>query len=194
MQTWSEALMDSDSWTSHLPPSQISAEEYDALPEEVARRIEVVDGRSIMSPSPSVQHQLLVLGLAAELRSRRPDGLRVVFDIDVRLVDVPLRVRRPDIVVCRVDPAKDVVLRPQHVALVVEVVSPNSVATDRLHKAAEYAAAGIAHYWRVEMDPLAVHTYALERLGYVETGVHRGRLLAERPFPVEIELEGLLLR
>jgi Uma2 family endonuclease len=40
-----------------------------------------------------------------------------------------------------------------HCALVVEVMSPGSVTTDQTDKPAEYAAARILHYWRLEQDP-----------------------------------------
>ena len=194
MQTWSEAM--DTGWTSHLLPPEITAEEYDALPEEVARRIEVVDGRIIVSPSASLLHQLIVAGLLTELRSQRPVGPRVVGEVDVRLADVPLRIRKPDVIVFHGDLETDLahaILRPEHVSLVVEVVSPNSVTIDRLHKFGEYAAAGIANYWRIETDPLEVHTYALAKRAYRETGVHKGRLVTDRPFPVDVDLDALLL-
>ena len=177
----------------HLLRRAISAEEYDALPEEVARRIEVIDGRIMMSPSPSLLHQLLVLGMAGALKAQCPAGLRVVCDFDLRLADEPLHVRRPDMMIFNADPAVVSILRPEHLTLVVEVVSPNSVTTDRLHKAAEYAAAGIPHYWRVELDLLEARTYAVTPLGYRETGMHKGRLVTAEPFTVEIDLEALLL-
>jgi Uma2 family endonuclease len=51
--------------------------------------------------------------------------------------------------------------------------APGTQTADRLHKPAEYAAAGIEHYWRVETLPeVAVHTYRLADSGsYVASGV-----------------------
>ncbi len=192
MQPWSKAMTHSDAWMSNLPPSQINAEEYDALPEDVARRIEVVDGRIIMSPSPSRTHQRLTRHLANALERLCPDMLQVDTDVDLRLADVVLQIRRPDIVVYRADLSDEAILRPEHVMLVVEVVSPNSISTDRIHKPAEYSASGIGHYWLVEMEPLEVHTFETVPLGYRETGVHRDRLAVDQPFPVEIDLSSLL--
>jgi Uma2 family endonuclease len=42
------------------------------------------------------------------------------------------------------------ILRPEHCLLVVEVMSPNSIIADQTDKPAEYAAAGIEYFWRVE--------------------------------------------
>ncbi|MBW1597436.1 Uma2 family endonuclease [Streptomyces sp. JJ38] len=86
------------------------------------------------------------------------------------------------------------------VALVVEVVSPGSRQEDRVRKPAMFAAAGVPYYWRVERgtdDLPEVHTYWLHRdLGaYVpapEHPVHRGKLLVESPFAVEVDLHGLV--
>jgi Uma2 family endonuclease len=62
---------------------------------------------------------------------------------------------------------------PKDVELAVEVAGPHTQTTDRLHKPAEYATAGIEHFWRVEIAPnVAVHTYRLADTGrYAATGV-----------------------
>ena len=185
MQIWSVAPPGAEPWMDVLPPPEIGAEQYEAWPEDLVRWIEVVDGRLIMAPRHSLLHQLVVVGLAIALRSQRPGGLRVVHQVDLRLAEVPLHIRRPDIVVYRADLPDDADPRPEDVSLAIEVVAPDSVTADRLHKPAEYAAAGIAHYWRVETDPLVVHTS--------DRGVHKGRLVTDQPFPVDVDLEALLL-
>lgn len=65
---------------------------------------------------------------------------------------------------------------PSQVVLAVEVVSRGSESTDRDVKPREYAAAGIEHYWRVEIDPeIVVNTFRLgDRATYVQTGVFSG--------------------
>ncbi len=56
---------------------------------------------------------------------------------------------------------------PDEVALAVEIVSESSRGMDRILKPGHYAAAGIPHYWRVELTPeLTVHTF--------ELGLHGG--------------------
>jgi Putative restriction endonuclease len=58
---------------------------------------------------------------------------------DVRLQDVPLTNRRPDVVVYRADTIDVSSTRPEHVLLVAEIVSPGSETTDRIVKLDQYA-------------------------------------------------------
>ena len=78
---------------------------------------------------------------------------------------MPLNNRRPDVTVYRADSIDVSPTRPEHVLLVVEVVSPGSETTDRIVKADQYAKAGIQFYWRVEQAatgaPL-LYTYVLD--------------------------------
>jgi Uma2 family endonuclease len=88
-------------------------------------------------------------------------------------------------------------LRPADVLLVVEIVSPGSVSMDRLVKPAQYAAAGIPAYWRVETDPVSLTAYTLPfgTSSYAEVGTWTSAdvvRLAE-PFPVEIDLARLVV-
>ncbi|WP_258314536.1 Uma2 family endonuclease [Streptomyces sp. Act143] len=86
------------------------------------------------------------------------------------------------------------------VALVVEVVSPGSRQDDRVRKPALFATNKVPYYWRVELDrnqKLAVHEYWLnaDTLTYFPAPshpVHHDKLVTELPFPVEIDLDGLV--
>lgn len=114
-------------------------------------------------------------------------------DVDLRLQDVPLTNRMPDVIVYRSSAIDVTPTRPSHVLLVVEVVSPGSETTDRVVKAQQYAAAGIQFYWRVEMAAEAtpvLHTHVLDPAAgaYRSTGAHTGRLAAQVPFSVTIDL------
>lgn len=114
-------------------------------------------------------------------------------DFDVRLQDVPLTNRRPDVVVYRADTIDITPTRPEHVLLVAEVVSPGSGTTDRIVKVDQYAKAGIAFYWRIEQTatgiPL-VYTYVLDLATktYRDGDVFTGVIKVAAPFPVEIDL------
>jgi hypothetical protein len=57
-------------------------------------------------------------------------GMDANSDFDVRLQDVPLTNRRPDVVVYRADTIDITPTRPEHVLLAVEIVSPGSETTD----------------------------------------------------------------
>ncbi|WP_116204472.1 hypothetical protein [Amycolatopsis circi] len=91
------------------------------------------------------------------------------FDVDLRLRDVPLLNRRPALVVYDAD------------------------------LPAEYAAAGIPQFWRIEnttdeVGGLTVFSYRLDATthSYVPTGAHQGTLRVATPVEVSVELTSLL--
>ena len=76
------------------------------------------------------------------------------------------------------------------VLLAVEVMSPSSVSTDRVSKPAQYAAAGIPYFWRLEPDVLVIH--ALEGGVYRECGRFSGDIAVDDPFVLRFPLGQLL--
>lgn len=138
-------------------------------------------------------HNRLARFLANALETAAGPERNADTGFDVRLQDVPLANRRPDVVVYRADTIDVAPTRPEHVLLVVEVVSPGSETTDRIVKTDQYAKSGIAFYWRVEQAATGVplvYTHVLDpaartyRNGDVFTGVVR----VSAPFPVEVDL------
>ncbi|MCT2585296.1 Uma2 family endonuclease [Actinophytocola sp. S1-96] len=173
-------------------PDGLSAGDYDALPEERRRRIEVVDGGVVTRLDPPRFHQRATRRLANHL-----DGARYAVDTDVelRLRDVPLLSRRPDIAVYEAALPVDSVLRPEHCLLVVEVMSPQSISMDQIAKPAEYAAAGIEHFWRLELLDSSPVLYRY-RLGpgdraYVLVGKDTGLVTVTDPLSLRIDLDDL---
>ncbi|WP_328439400.1 Uma2 family endonuclease [Nocardia puris] len=172
---------------------QITAAEYDSWSEEQCAGIEIVDGMVVVSPSASKQHNRLARILANALDAAAGPDWNADTDFDVRLQDVPLNNRRPDVVVYRADTIDVTPTRPEHVLMVVEVVSPGSETTDRIVKVDQYAKAGIAFYWRVEQAvtgvPL-VYTYVLDpaTMVYREGEMYTGTVKVTAPFAVEIDL------
>jgi Uma2 family endonuclease len=126
-------------------PEQITAQDYEALPADFCRTIEVIDGHIVKCESPSRLHNRVARRLAAALeQGRKPDPcLMVETDVDVHISDVPLNFRTPDIAVYRCQP-DDQRLYADDTVLVVEIISPeSSFRTDTVDKKAAYAAAGI---------------------------------------------------
>jgi Uma2 family endonuclease len=163
-----------DDWlyTIKPQPELVTAEMYQRLPEEISRAIEIVDGYIVYCEAPSPRHQIAARRLAnlienaARAATRRAGGcLTVNTDVDLRLRDIPLLNRRPDVVLYRcLDDGER--LRADHAQLVVEIVSPTSETTDEVDKLGEYARAGIAHYWIVRLDATGVsiiERYRLDR-------------------------------
>ncbi|MDH6135425.1 Uma2 family endonuclease [Kitasatospora sp. MAA4] len=173
--------------------AQITAEQYDSWSEEQCAGIEIVDGMIVVSPSASKRHNRLARILANALDAAAGTEWNADTDFDVRLQDVPLNNRRPDVVVYRADTIDVTPTRPEHVLLVVEVVSPGSETTDRIVKVEQYARAGIPFYWRIEQSatrvPL-VYTYVLDPADntYRDGPMFTGTVKAVVPFPAEIDL------
>jgi Uma2 family endonuclease len=163
-----------DSWLLGIrpQPARVTAEEYEALPEEIARAIEIVDGYLVYCEAPTPDHQTAGRRLANLLerhaRAAMDRGygcLTVNNDVDLRLRDVPLLNRRPDVVLYKcLDRGER--LRVQHTLLVVEIVSPGSETQDTTDKLGEYAKAGIPHYWIVRLDDSGVATIERYRLDH----------------------------
>lgn len=172
---------------------QITAEVYDSWSGEQCAGIEIVDGMVVVSPRASKRHNRLARVLANALDSAGGADWNADTDFDIRLQDVPLTNRRPDVVVYRADTIDLSPTRPEHVLMVVEVVSPGSETTDRIVKLDQYAKAGIAFFWRVEQAatgiPL-VYTYILDPVTrtYRTGDMFTGTVKVSAPFSVEVDL------
>ena len=171
---------------------QISAEQYDAMPEELCRNIEIVDGMIHMSPSPTPFHNDVAAQVWHALDAAAKPHWRASLDVDLRLRDIPLLNRRPDVVVYEADTPRDRPIPREAALAVIEIVSPGSQSTDRMVKPLEYAAAGIRYYWRIEIESEVpvVYTYALDQKTavYQSTGIFDGVVKTSLGFPVEIDL------
>lgn len=175
---------------------QITSEEYESWTEEQCAGIEIVDGMVVVSPKASRRHNRIARLLANALDDAGGEEWIADTDFDVRLQDVPLNNRQPDVVVYRADTFDEPLTRPEHVLLLVEVVSPGSETTDRVVKFDQYAKAGIPFYWRVEQAAgrvSVVHTYLLDEASRVYRAgeVFTGLVKAAVPYPVEVDLTDL---
>lgn len=173
----------------------ITVADYEALPEEVCRRIEIVDGMVVLSPSPRRAHQNIAYNLVPLLKAATRPQFNAVGDVDLRLRDVPLLNRRPNVVVYKASLHDDEVLRPEHCLLVVEIMSPGSVTTDQIDKPGEYAVSGIRHFWRIEHDDqaISVFRYQLDPMtrAYALVGLDKDKLSVTDPVALEVDLETL---
>lgn len=166
--------------------------DYLALPDD-RRRIELLDGGLLVSPAAGGRHQRLSSQLWHALGRAAPGWLEVLEAINVRVA--PGRILIPDLVVVA-NPGVDLtVWDPADVAMVVEIVSPGSIATDRAIKPQLYSAAGIEHYLRIELSnpgPTSM-VYRLRRGHYVAVGSSGPAqpLCLTEPFPVDLDLPEL---
>ena len=136
------------------PESVATLDEFFALPEDRSRRHELLDGVHVVSPNPTVRHQLAVMSLFHRLMpplAARPDLLLLPVAGDIVLGAQTVVV--PDLFVIPRPRTIDVhwrdVARP---LLAVEVLSPDSVRRDRVVKRRLYQQAGVPEYWIVDLD------------------------------------------
>lgn len=182
-------------WPDHL----LTLDEWDALPADATHRSELVEGILLVAPRPTPRHQWAMVRLCAELDAQLPDELKALADVEV-LVEAgfPPTVRAPDVVVvvptavAQRNPAR---LDAADVVLAVEIVSPGTRRTDSVTKPAEYADAGIRHYWLIELGPpLTLTGHVLVDGVYEETVRTADRLDVVEPAPLGFDLAGLLRR
>src|SRR5262249_2499997 len=136
--------------------------EYAALGEDEHGRTELMEGSLVMSPSPTADHMMAMARLLLQLTPQVPPEFEVIPDVDIDLElapsDQPGSSRRPDLIVVERaarerQGAGGGLRRAADVLIVVEIVSPGSRRTDNIVKRAEYADAGIPHYWIVDIEP-----------------------------------------
>jgi len=179
-------------------PRLLTVTEYLALGEVEPGYTELFEGRVLLTPTPSVQHARALTGLWSQLRPQLPAGFEGITGVDVDLelapADAPGFSRRPDLVVVRHDAGRDdVIVRVSEVVVAVEIASSASQRTDRVAKRSDYAAAGIPHYWIVDLDPLSVLECRLGADGaYADQGAVTGAFRTLEPFAIEVDLDALV--
>ncbi|GAA3207798.1 MFS transporter [Actinocorallia longicatena] len=188
-----------DPWSGLL----ITEDAYLALPRNVARTVEVVDGRVVYAERTPAAHQRVSWNLTVALRLARPGDSRVdiVQSPDMRFSSVfappagetgqRFTVRRPDVAVLR-GVRMERPVGSRDVLAAIEISGPHSL-TDFAHKRAEYAFEGIPVYLIVVMDGERVHSVEEYRLdwsgrGYQIAAVHRERLAADLGGGLELDL------
>ncbi|ATW50485.1 Uma2 family endonuclease [Streptomyces xantholiticus] len=172
-----------DGWT---------ADDLDKLP-NLPPHTELIDGSLVfMSPQTRFHSRTMRL-LENALMEQAPDHLEAIREMTVKL---DRRNRpEPDVLVVPVDAdegPRQTWFRPEDVVLAVEVVSADSVERDREVKPNKYARAGVPHFWRVEEDEglPVVYVYELDPAvrAYALMGIHHKKLVADLPFPLDIDL------
>ncbi|MFG1921357.1 Uma2 family endonuclease [Cryptosporangium sp. NPDC048952] len=168
----------------------------DALRDDVPYRTEIVDGNLVVSPKPHPWHLLVSRRIANALEDAAPPGITAYEELEIRWNDGE-RVRRslaPDVAVAPFDlvDGEEPFARPAAVQLVVEIVSPSSVVTDREHKPRLYAAWGLPRMWVLDRSQ-GLTEYQLTQSGGPEVVqvLSSGRFSTDVPFPVVIDLDRL---
>ena len=180
-------------------PRLLTVAEYLALGETETGYDELVEGRVVVSPSPVPDHNHAAFRAAVHLEPQLPGDVEVLLDLDVDLQlappDAPGFTRRPDLIVVRRAARERVrreggIIWASEVVIVAELVSPGSRRTDHVAKRADYADAGIPHYWIVDLDePVSlIACHLAGELGYVDGGASTGVFTTTEPFPARLDL------
>lgn len=147
-------------------------------------RYELVKGQlELMSPSPSVTHQLTSSELQKAIaQSCESDYFILNAPIDVILSPVE-EVRQPDLVLIhrsRIDllSNRGVEGAPD---LVVEILSPSSLKRDKIDKLETYARYRIPEYWIVEPSSGMLEQYTLQDNQYTIFNVFQGENTVTSP-------------
>ncbi|MFE3959556.1 Uma2 family endonuclease [Nocardia sp. NPDC059091] len=170
-----ELLKSVEYWPNHL----LTIAEWSLLPENNRHCRELVDGVLVVAPQPP-RHQLAVWRLAAQLERALPRRVAAMARIELIIDDgTPPTVRVPDVLVVGGAAGAEHAtrVRPGDVLAAIEIVSPGSRRVDRVMKFAEYAAAGIGHYWLLETEEsLRLLTHRLRDGRYLPTGEYSGQV------------------
>ena len=164
----------------------LTVEDMEDMPDDEFR-YELDDGMLVVSPAPSLPHQIAVTRLAVALNAACPPGLLVVTGPGVNINKFQHRV--PDLVVMRTESITPMFMTDPPV-LAVEVASPRTRVYDRGRKRDVYEGFGIPSYWIIDVgQELPILTVLELRRGkYTETARVTGdeAFHAVRPFPVTI--------
>ena len=135
---------------------------------ETNQPCELWDGELIMSPSPSFNHQKIVLNFYRRLHewvSKRKLGEVVTGPLDMVLS--PHRAMQPDVAFIAQD-RLGIIRRAIHgpVDLAVEVISLGNRNRDRIEKRDLYEQYGVKEYWIIDPEAQTVEVLYLEEGGY----------------------------
>jgi Uma2 family endonuclease len=142
-------------------------------------RLEYFNGEVIHLPSPSVEHQRVLLNIAAEFRNyfRSKSCEAFISPLDLWLIDeeksINVKVQPDLMVIC--DKAG---LRENSYygapALIIEIISPSNENHDRIKKYITYMKFGIKEYWMINPRLKTIEVYLLEEDEYKQAAIYKG--------------------
>ena len=160
---------------------RLTYEEWRLLP-ETTQPYEVIDGVLRMSPTPTSDHQWIILNiydiLKPFVRSRRK-GVLLVAPLDVVIQKQPLRTRQPDLLFLSIERSgvrgrKELREMPViEVApdLVAEVLSPSNTPRAMEEKIEDYRRLGVRECWIVSPEAETIEVLRLSEEGVQRVGV-----------------------
>lgn len=136
--------------------TQLTLEEYEALPDDDLYFDEVSRGYLVREPRPGSAHGRMVARLTYRLQQyveQQPELGQIYAEAGFVLADKPLTVRGPDVAFVRAERAQygyvPGIFRGAP-DLAIEVVSPSNRAGELLHKVSEFLEAGTPIVWVID--------------------------------------------
>lgn len=151
----------------NIRETQMTYEDYAAMPDD-GKRYELVDGQlELMSPSPTLTHQIISSNILHLLHNDCRDEY-VIVSAPIDVVLSPTEVRQPDLIMIHrsrlsIHKEQGSIVAPPD--LVVEILSPSSLQRDRIDKRAAYARFGVPEYWIIDPSEQGLEQYALDGYG-----------------------------
>jgi Uma2 family endonuclease len=171
---------------------QTNLAEFYARAAATADRLELIEGETVVMPSPSVKHQQIVLLIAIFLQAMQR-GQTLIAPLDVEL-DAQ-NVAQPDVIWLSAETKatmteQRVIGAPE---LVVEVLSPSTRDADKRRKFRVYERCGVGEYWLVDPEAEHVEVFAREGERFGHRGVFgRGESFASLALSATVAVDGLL--
>jgi len=162
--------VDEHSWPAQ---GQWTYDDYLRLPDD-GRRYEIIEGVLYVTNAPSFDHQFAVAELLGELRNFVKEhnlGVVLTAPFEVHLSETARPVQ-PDIIFIKADkqPTAGTQVFAGVPDLIVEVLSPSSIRTDRHVKFDAYEQAGVSEYWLVNPKTRSVEIHTLSGGEYALLG------------------------
>lgn len=155
----------------------VSLEEFLEM-DKGENRFEYFNGEVIYLPSPSVEHQRVLLNIAAEFRNyfRSKPCEAFIAPLDLWLInkEKSLNVKvQPDLMVI----CDKTGLRENSYygapALIIEIISPSNENHDRIKKYIIYMDFGVKEYWIINPKLKTVEVYTLEKDEYQQAAIYK---------------------
>lgn len=141
-------------------PIYYTADMVRALPDD-GNRYETVHGELLVSPAPRLDHQYVVMELAARLHAylkRNPVGRVLTSPADISWA--PDVLVQPDVFVAAIAEARTFDWKQiKTLLLVIEVLSPSTSRYDRFTKRRLYQEFGVPWYWMLDIEGRAAEVW-----------------------------------
>ena len=165
--------------------SQVTLEDFLAMPKEEGLTYELIDGVVMMSPRPAIKHQQINGNLYYQFRTILKDKhCEPIQEADLILDEQNFV---PDLMVVCEENLDDMAHYDKPPLLVVEIVSASSASRDYFVKRCAYKTLGVQEYWIVSPEETCIMVICFttdEECRYCE-GTVKSYVLPEVSVPLE---------